>query len=332
MNYLTGVTNTYKIVRCKQYRGVCFLKPAKIILCSLLTLIVTASVGGYITVTRLEKNDSPDNGAAAGSAAETARPSVTEKADESTGAATPPASESASARPEKSTAAPASTTKKPAAQEEPDYGYPGLKPVIVNLGESDWNLLLVNRHYKLPDSFNVSLAPAVSGYDPAGYTQYERNYLNTRRLDARVSPHYTAMFNAAEEDGITLLPYSGYRGIQTQKTNFENKINYYKNQGYSAAQATRLAAEIILPPGCSEHNAGLAMDICNTKFDFQYSKEYKWLLEHAADYGFILRYPQDKEKITELTFEPWHWRYVGVEHAKAIKEGGLCLEEYLKAR
>ena len=74
------------------------------------------------------------------------------------------------------------------------------------------------------------------------------------------------------------------------------------------------------------------MDICNTKFDFQYSKEYKWLLEHAAEYGFILRYPKDKEKITEITFEPWHWRYVGVEHAKAIKAGGLCLEEYLKAR
>lgn len=302
------------------------------ILCLLLVLIVTVSVGGYITVTRLEKNASPNDGGVTGSTAEPARPSSETKAAESTGATSEPASESASARPEKNTSASAATSKKPAAQEESGYAYPGLKPVIVNLGESDWNLLLVNRHYKLPDSFNVNLAPAVSGYDPAEHTQYERNYLNTRRLDSRVSPHYTAMFNAAKEDGITLLPYSGYRGIQTQKTNFENKINYYKNQGYSDAQATRLAAEIILPPGCSEHNAGLAMDICNTKFDFQYSKEYKWLLEHAAEYGFILRYPKDKEKITEITFEPWHWRYVGVEHAKAIKAGGLCLEEYLKAR
>jgi D-alanyl-D-alanine carboxypeptidase len=74
---------------------------------------------------------------------------------------------------------------------------------------------------------------------------------------------------------------------------------------------------------------GLAMDICGTETSFENTKAFAWLNEHAADYGFILRYPKDKRSITKVMYEPWHWRYVGVENAKAIKASGKCLEEYL---
>ena len=87
--------------------------------------------------------------------------------------------------------------------------------------------------------------------------------------------------------------------------------------------------DYILPPGTSEHNAGLAMDIISQDVDFEKTKAFGWLQEHAQDYGFILRYPKDKEDITKITYEPGHWRYVGKEDAVKIKQSGVCLEEYL---
>ena len=96
-----------------------------------------------------------------------------------------------------------------------------------------------------------------------------------------------------------------------------------------SAEAKARAAMIIMPPGCSEHNLGLAMDIIATDNNFYKTRAYAWLTEHAQDYGFILRYPKEKQHITKVEYEPWHWRYVGVEHAKKIKEWGFCLEEYL---
>ena len=83
-----------------------------------------------------------------------------------------------------------------------------------------------------------------------------------------------------------------------------------------------------MPPGSSEHNLGFCMDIVCVEEWFEDTDEFKWLMQHADDYGFILRYPSDKENITKVIYEPWHWRYVGVEEAKKIKASGLCLEEY----
>jgi D-alanyl-D-alanine carboxypeptidase len=198
-----------------------------------------------------------------------------------------------------------------------EYSYAGFNPKPAVIDKTKWNLLLVNRNYILPEDYSPELAYAVKG-DPA-------------QLDARVAPYYTEMYNAAKADGLTLFPLSGYRRISTQKTNFNNEIRKYMNQGYDKISATQKAAQIILPPGCSEHNAGLAMDIISLDTSFENTKEFTWLMENAADYGFILRYPKDKKAITEITYEPWHWRYVGVEAAKAIKASGMCLEEYLKA-
>ena len=198
------------------------------------------------------------------------------------------------------------------------YAYAGFTPKQADLNAREWNLMLVNRNYILPQDYSPDLSEAVKG--------------SGVRMDSRVSPHYQAMYDAAQKDGITLTPLSGHRRISTQKTNFENKIQKYVNQGYDRAEATRMAAKIILPPGTSEHNAGVAMDIISLDVDFEETKAFAWLQEHAQDYGFILRYPKNKESITEITYEPWHWRYVGVQHAKAIKQSGQTLEEYLGVR
>lgn len=220
----------------------------------------------------------------------------------------------------KSTTAVTSTTKNTATQQSGTgaayaYAYAGFNPQLANMNISEWNLLLVNRNYILPDGYVPTLAESVKG--------------SGVNLDYRVAPHYQEMYDAAKKDGITLTPLSGYRRVTTQKTNFENKIQKYVNQGYDRAEATRMAAKIILPPGTSEHNAGLAMDIISLDVDFEETKAFAWLQAHAQDYGFILRYPKDKQSITEITYEPWHWRYVGVSHAKAIKQSGQTLEEYL---
>ena len=139
------------------------------------------------------------------------------------------------------------------------------------------------------------------------------------------------MFEAASKDGVYLTPCSGYRDYELQKRNYNNKIGYYESLGYSKKDAAVKAATIIMPPGSSEHNLGYAMDIVCVDEWFEDTDEFQWLMTNAADYGFILRYPKDKQDITKVTYEPWHWRYVGVEAAKEMKASGKVLEEYLGA-
>ncbi len=201
---------------------------------------------------------------------------------------------------------------------EYEYAYAGFNPSVAVINNEKWNLLLVNQDYILPESYTVKTAAVTGG----------------SQLDYRVAPHYNEMVAAAEKDGISLIPVSGYRTISRQRNNFERKINYYSGLGYSKAEATRLASQIVLMPGTSEHNAGLAMDFGtngNYTLDENFAKTeaFRWLSENAADYGFIMRYPEDKQNITKVTYEPWHWRYVGEKAAKEIKASGLTLEEYL---
>lgn len=210
-----------------------------------------------------------------------------------------------------------STAKPAVIVDDYAYAYAGFRPAYADMDKSDWNLILVNRDYILPDGYKPELAPCITD-DP-----------DSLKLDYRVAPHYNKMYQAALEDGIELTPVSGYRSVERQTRNFENKIQKYVDEGYSKTEATQMAATIILPPGTSEHNAGLAMDICSLYESFENSEEFEWLSENAADYGFILRYPEDKQDITKIIYEPWHWRYVGVEAAKEMKASGQCLEEYL---
>ena len=178
-----------------------------------------------------------------------------------------------------------------------------------------WYLAIVNKNIQMPADYTPKLVEVAS---------------SGKYLDYRVAPHYNEMYAAAKKDGITLTPFSGYRSYARQQRNYNALVETYMSRyNISKAEAAEKAATVILPPGTSEHNLGLAMDVCNTNSSFASQKEYKWLMEHAHEYGFILRYTAEKQSITGIIPEPWHWRYVGVEHAKAIKDSGLCLEEYV---
>ena len=178
-----------------------------------------------------------------------------------------------------------------------------------------WNLAIINTKYPLPDYYAPTLSNAISG--------------SNIQLDSRVSERYGEMYAAAKLSGCVLTPYSGYHSYSLQETTYNRKVKFYVNQGISAEEANQKASAQVLPAGCSEHNAGLAMDIVSASSDFINTKEYKWLCENAHNYGFILRYPEDKTAITGMNFEPWHWRYVGTQAAKEMKEKNQCLEEYL---
>ena len=209
------------------------------------------------------------------------------------------------------------TTKSTASTAEKSdylYAYAGFNPVTTDMSVPVEKLLL-NRKYKLPDGYVPKLTEAVKG--------------SGVKMDYRVAPHYQEMYNAAKKDGITLTPVSGYRSYERQKNNFENQIKEYMNQGMNKVDATVKASQIRLLPGTSEHNAGLAMDICSLSETFENTKEFKWLQAHAHEYGFIMRYPKDKVNITKIIYEPWHYRYVGTDLAKQLKSSGQVLEEYL---
>ena len=142
------------------------------------------------------------------------------------------------------------------------------------------------------------------------------------------------MLEAAKEDKITKWQISaGYRTWDDQVKLLNAKINSYKkkNKDWSSSKARRAALKSVAEAGCSEHHLGLAFDI-NVKGakTFSSTKQYKWLKENCWDYGFIMRYTKEKEKITGFTAEAWHIRYVGVNHAKYMQEHDLCLEEYIE--
>ena len=127
---------------------------------------------------------------------------------------------------------------------------------------------------------------------------------------------------------------SGYRTVTRQTELFQEKIDELMVDGLTYDEAYTAAATVVAIPGTSEHNLGLAVDICATDYQLlddaqAETPEQQWLMEHCAEYGFILRYPQGKEEITGIIWEPWHYRYVGVEAATEIMQSGLCLEEYL---
>ena len=187
-------------------------------------------------------------------------------------------------------------------------------PTIITIDEEKWYLTLVNSSYRIPDDYEPDLVYVCGSGE---------------RLDRKVAEHYEEMYNAAQKEGINLAPCSGYRSYELQERNYNNKVSFYESQGYSNKDAKVKAATIIMPPGSSEHNLGYAMDIVCVDEWFEDTAEFKWLTENAADYGFIMRYPKDKQDITKVIYEPWHWRYVGVELAKDLKNSGLVLEEYM---
>lgn len=170
-----------------------------------------------------------------------------------------------------------------------------------------WNLILVNPWNRMPDDMTVETAEVENGYV----------------ADERITDALKEMLADCREAGYSPQVISTFRTRETQQYLYDHTAN---------------KADTAFP-GTSEHECGLAADIIDSGSagwsDPLIKKQedmpaQKWLMEHCQDYGFILRYPEDKEDITGIIYEPWHYRYVGKEHAQKIMESGVCLEEYLR--
>ena len=184
-------------------------------------------------------------------------------------------------------------------------------------------MVLVNHTSKMPDDYTFDTKEC-------GSATAVNKTLQTVACDA-----FLSMQKTAAADGVTVWMQSGYRSVKYQTSLYERKTKYYLDKGYDNATAKEKAAAVVNPPGYSEHNCGLAADLNSpehTGLDegFEKTAAFRWLCEHAGDYGFILRYPKDAEDKTEIIYEPWHWRYVGVENAAKINASGLCFEEYIE--
>lgn len=152
---------------------------------------------------------------------------------------------------------------------------------------------------------------------------------NDVQVDSRIYPALQQMFDDAREQGIYPLVNEGFRTSKRQQEILDQYIADYVAQGYDAEEAKNLALKTVCLPGTSEHELGLALDIIGDE-ETADANVYAWLAENAWDYGFILRYPDGKEDITGISYEPWHYRYVGVEAAKQMQASGETLEEYLQ--
>ncbi len=178
---------------------------------------------------------------------------------------------------------------------------------------------------------------SVNSIMPDGYVVDEvlADSTTGKTLDAEAAYAYMDMAAAAASEGIPFYLQSAYRSVSYQEGLFEAQIEKWIGWGYSEEDATINAATVVNPPGASEHNCGLAADINCPEFwsldeGFEDTTAFAWLEEHAVEYGFILRYPKEDQETTGITYEPWHWRYVGAENAAIIKESGLCLEDFLE--
>ena len=182
----------------------------------------------------------------------------------------------------------------------------------------DWNLLLVNRWNPMPENYEVELKLLSQGV----------------YVDARIYDDLRAMLAACRKDGLNPLVCSGYRSVETQTRLHNNKITRLLAEGYSQENAKEEARRWVAVPGTSEHEVGLAVDLCdytNQNLDESQAETVtqKWLMANSWKYGFILRYPVDKSDLTGIIYEPWHYRYVGRDIAAEIYSRGICLEEYL---
>lgn len=179
----------------------------------------------------------------------------------------------------------------------------------------DWRLILVNNDNAIPKDYQVELTQLSNGI----------------YVDSRIYSDLQQMFDDARNEGIYPIVSEGYRTHEEQKNMMQSRVDSYIAEGYSQSEAESLAKEWVAKPGNSEHELGLALDI---NADPSYSSDYdvyNWLAENAYKYGFILRYPQGKEYITGIDYEPWHYRYVGKEAALEIFNKNITLEEYKEA-
>ena len=206
--------------------------------------------------------------------------------------------------------------------EEPANTAPvGTKP------EQSWATMLVNQWSYMPDGYVPEVREiSYEGVSPAN-----------NKFDVRAADALEQMLADARSAGYNMYLVSAYRTHEYQVNLFNRKVNEYKALGYDDETAYSEASQWVAIPGTSEHCTGLAADIVSSTWynynsdlthSFEDTEHFDWLYEHCADYGFILRYPKNREATTGITYEPWHYRYVGVEAAKYIMENNITLEEF----
>ena len=185
--------------------------------------------------------------------------------------------------------------------------------------QDEWNLILVNPWHKLPE----------------GYTVETTTLLNGESIDSRCYSALSQMLNDCQEQsgGIPIV-CSSYRPHEKQVLLYDDQVKSLMSAGKTKEEAEKEAGTVVAVPGTSEHELGLAVDICDSENQLLDESQadtntQKWLMENCWKYGFILRYPKNKSDITGIIYEPWHYRYVGNEVAREIQESGICLEEYL---
>lgn len=198
-------------------------------------------------------------------------------------------------------------------------GSDGEETITLTQDYSSWNascsdeLVLVNANNKIPESYNV----------------VERSYCGVKINSIISIPLKKMIADARNQKGLNLWLSSSFRDIETQTRLYQDEVEEKLGQGYPQQKAEQLAAQEVARPGYSEHNTGLAVDFNGVSDNFKETEEYKWLLENSYKYGFVLRYPEEKKNLTGIVYEPWHFRYVGVDVATYMKEHDICFEEYV---
>lgn len=313
-------------------------RTAKIVILFIAVIAIGWGIGKY---TSPSPSASQEEGASAGTGNELQAPPVAQPEASPEPSAIPEPTAVATAEPQQTdspaagepTAAPTvkpadpAPTAKPAATAKPvatakPSGGSGPADAELTAAEPDSVTVMVNKQYKLPE-----------GYKPADLVYPDVPFLFSEKIEKRMMRKTAAaalekMFAGAKSDGVYLAGVSAYRSEKTQTTLFNN---YVKRDGEEKARTYSAV------PGHSEHQTGLAIDvsgsdgICAAESCFGGTKEANWLADHAAEYGFIIRYPEGKQAITGYKYEPWHIRYVGKDIAEDIAARGITLEEYYDA-
>ncbi len=198
--------------------------------------------------------------------------------------------------------------------QEANYVTRGEYTLDANFG----NLLLVNGKNPLPDTYDSEVRESLVEIDK----QY-RNNDNVTQIHKDVYPYITAMVANAQKDGVDLRVWSPFRSYAIQKDLFQKQVARVGGD-------EEKAATVVARPGTSEHNTGLCADFNMASDTFETTKMYAWMVENAEDYGFVMRYSAEKQNITGVIHESWHWRFVGIGHAIKMNKLGMCLEEYVE--
>ncbi len=183
-------------------------------------------------------------------------------------------------------------------------------------------LLLVNGENPLPEDYDYE----------GNLTTIPDKYINgsLKQIDKDVWPYMQAMIEAAWADGVKLYVWSPYRSYSTQNMLFKKQVDRQIAKGVPADKAEDEAATVVARPGTSEHHTGLAADFNMADDKFETTEMYTWMQQHAADYGFVMRYSGEKQSITGVIHESWHYRFVGINAAKEMNRLNMCLEEYVE--